>query len=65
MSSGGRAALPGGPNAASRASARSPSSVSSAAANAAIRFAGPRAAAPATTTKSQYGQSDTQNGTWR
>jgi len=25
---------------------------------------GPRAAAPATTTKSQYGQSETQNGTW-
>ena len=26
--------------------------------------AGPRAAAPAYTTKSQYGQSETQNGTW-
>ena len=25
---------------------------------------GPRAAAPAKTTKSQYGQSETQNGTW-
>ncbi|MDQ1322902.1 MAG: hypothetical protein QG587_236, partial [Chloroflexota bacterium] len=28
------------------------------------REAGPRAAAPAYTTKSQYGQSETQNGTW-
>ena len=35
-----------------------------AATNAAIRFAGPRASAPATTTKSQYGHSETQNGTW-
>jgi hypothetical protein len=25
---------------------------------------GPRAADPAMTTKSQYGQSETQNGTW-
>jgi hypothetical protein len=32
--------------------------------NAPIRADGPRAAAPAYTTKSQYGQSETQNGTW-
>ena len=64
MSSAGRATDPGAPKASSRASARSSSSVATAASNAAIRFAGPRAAAPANTTKSQYGQTDTQNGTW-
>jgi hypothetical protein len=31
---------------------------------AATRERGPRAAAPAMTTKSQYGQSETQNGMW-
>ena len=33
-------------------------------AKAAIRFRGPRASDPATTTKSQYGQIDTQKGMW-
>jgi len=55
---------PGGPNRSSSASPRSSISVSSAATNAAIRFVGPRAAAPAMTTKSQYGQIETQNGIW-
>ena len=32
--------------------------------NAPTRLRGPTAAAPATTTKSQYGQSERQNGTW-
>ena len=52
------------PKAASAASARSVISASSASVNASTREAGPRAAAPAYTTKSQYGQSETQNGTW-
>ena len=39
-------------------------SVSSASVNASTRAAGPRAARPAYTTKSQYGHSETQNGTW-
>ena len=32
--------------------------------NGLIRFRGPLAAAPATTAKSQYGQIETQKGTW-
>ncbi len=54
----------GDPNFASSASARSAISVTSASTNAATRARGPRDSEPAYTTKSQYGHSDTQNGTW-
>ena len=60
VSSGGRAPERERP----AASARRSISVSSAPTNASTRAAGPRAAAPAYTTKSQYGHSETQNGTW-
>ena len=52
------------PNAVSRASTRKSSSARSAPTKASMRALGPRAADPAYTTKSQYGHSETQNGTW-
>ena len=52
------------PNRSSSASARRSISVRTASRKAAIRAVGPRAAAPAYTTKSQYGQREMQNGTW-
>ena len=51
-------------SAASSAAARRSISQSSATRNAPTRLRGPTARAPATTTKSQYGQSERQNGTW-
>ena len=62
--SGGRRRVPGAPNARSSASARRPSSTCNASRYWPIRLRGPRAAEPAMTTKSQYGQRETQKGTW-
>src|SRR5215211_1956751 len=62
-SSSGRSPVPGAPNEASAASARSAISASTASTKTSTRAAGPRAAAPAYTTKSQYGHRETQKGT--